>query len=402
MIQKCEDYLNSLCREIHQRPVGSKGNTQANTLFQETVNKFGWKVESTPFQAMDWNAEGAELQIGSDAFQVYPSPYSLGCSLEAQLVAAGTLTELENVIASGKLLLLHDELTREQLMPKNFVFYNPEEHQQIISLLEEKNPEAILAATSRNAALAGGVYPFPLIEDGDFQIPSVYLTESEGEKIFLRVGQVGKLTSHANRILTEGLNLVASKGRDQTRRIAISAHIDAKIDTPGAIDNATGVIVLLLLAESLKDYQGSTVIELLPFNGEDYYAASGQMIYLEQNQNRFKEILININIDGAGYCDGPSAFSPFNLPDDIKKCFDEVLSSTKNIHEGGPWYQGDHSIFVQQGVPAIAVTSQWFLENIDSQEITHTPKDHAGIVNCDKLVVITEGIANFIQKAYLD
>ncbi|RLD05124.1 MAG: hypothetical protein DRI65_09415 [Chloroflexota bacterium] len=220
--------------------------------------------------------------------------------------------------------------------------------------------------------------------------------------MLLRTGQVGKLTSHASRFLTERLNLVASKGWDQTRRIAISAHIDAKLDTPGAIDNATGVIVLLLLAERMKDYQGSTVIELLPFNGEDYYAASGQMIYLEQNQNKFNEIMININIDGAGYHKGPSAFSPFNLPDDIKKCFDKVLDSNENIHEGGPWYQGDHSIFIQQGVPAIAVTSQWFLENIDSQEITHTPKDQAGIVNCDKLLVITDGITDFIQNTYLD
>lgn len=402
MVQKCENYLNKLCREIHQRPVGSKGNQQANAFFQEVVEKFGWKVESTPFQALDWKSDGAELQFGLDDFQVFPSPYSLGCSLEAELVTAGNLTELENVFASGKLLLLHDKLTREQLMPKNFVFYNPEQHKQIIALLEEKEPGAILAATSRNAALAGGVYPFPLIEDGDFQIPSVYLTESVGQKLLLKAGQVGKLTSNASRVLTECLNLVARKGRDQTRRIAISAHIDAKLDTPGAIDNATGVIVLLLLAERLKDYRGNTVIELLPFNGEDYYAASGQMIYLKQNQDKFNEILININIDGAGYHEGYSAFSPFNLPDDIKKCFDDVLDSIENINEGGPWYQGDHSIFIQQGVPAIAVTSQWFLENIDSQEITHTPKDQAGIVNCDKLLVITAGIAEFIQKAYLD
>jgi len=140
---------------------------------------------------------------------------------------------------------------------------------------------------------------------------------------------------------------------------------------------------------------------LLPFNGEDYYAASGQMIYLEQNQDKFNEILININIDGAGYLEGPSAFSPFNLPDDIKKCFDDVLDSIEYINEGKPWYQGDHSIFLQQGVPAIAVSSQWFLENIDSQEITHTPKDHPAIVNCDKLVDITEALYNFILKAYL-
>jgi len=401
MIHNCDEYLKKLCLDIPQRLVGSEGNRQATSFFQKIVQDFGWVVESTPFQAMDWQDGGADLLVDGEKSQIFPSPYSKGCSLESYLIAAGSVEELEKIDTGGKLLLLHGELTKEQLMPKNFVFYNPEEHKQIIALLEKKEPGAILTATSRNAALAGGVYPFPLIEDGDFQIPSVYLTEEEGEKLLLKVGQVGNLRSDARRIQTDGYNLVARKGQDQNKRIAISAHIDAKINTPGAIDNATGVIVLLLLAEKLMDYQGDMMIELLPFNGEDYYAASGQMIYLDQNQGRFEEILLNINIDGAGFHEGPSAFSPFNLSEETQQSLDSVINSMDDIDEGGPWYQGDHSIFLQQGVPAIAVSSKWFLENIDSQELTHTPKDHPAIVNCDKLVDITEALHKFILKAYL-
>lgn len=401
MTRKCEEYLRKLCLDIPERPVGSEGNRRATAFFKKIVEDLGWEVESTPFQAMNWQHGGADFRVDQNEFEVFPSPYSLGCSLEADLIAAGTVEELEKVESAGNLLLLHGELTNEQLMPKNFVFYNPEQHQRIITLLEKKNPGAILAATSRNAALAGGIYPFPLIEDGDFQIPSVYLTEEVGKNLLPEVGKTGILTSRAQRIPAEGFNLVARKGHDQSRRIVISAHIDAKIDTPGAIDNATGVIILLLLAEKLKDYQGNTMIELLPFNGEDYFAASGQMIYLEQNKDRFEEILIDINIDGAGFHQGPSAFSPFNLAEDIHKCLGDELKSAEDIIEGRPWYQGDHSIFLQQGIPAIAVSSQWFLENIDNQDITHTPKDHPGIVNCDKLINITTAIDNFIQKAYL-
>ena len=396
----CEEYLDKLCQEIPQRPVGSKGNQEANDFFNEIVSTYGWNIESTLFEAMDWTAEKTNLRFGSEEFKIYPSPYSIGCSIEAEIVSAGNRNELEMINTAGKLLLLHGELTREQLMPKNFVFYNPDEHQQIIALLEEKKPGAILAATSRNAALAGGVYPFPLIEDGDFNIPSVYLTEEEGRKLLQKSGQIGKLESDARRIMNEGSNLVARKGEDRTRRIAISAHIDAKIDTPGAIDNATGVIVLMLLAEKLQAYQSDVMIELLPFNGEDYYAASGQMIYLEENRDRFDEFLININIDGAGYHQGPSVFSPFNLPNEIYLGLTKVLNSAEDILEGDPWYQGDHSIFLQQGVPAIAVTSKWFLDNIDTQEITHTPRDHAGIVNCDKLVDFTQCVFDFIQDVY--
>ncbi len=50
------------------------------------------------------------------------------------------------------------------------------------------------------------------------------------------------------------------------------------------------------------------------------------------------------------------------------------------ISEGKPWPQSDHSIFLQYCRPAIAVSSKWFIENVNSQDITHTPKDNIGIV----------------------
>ncbi len=152
---------------------------------------------------------------------------------------------------SEKVLFLHGEIAKEQLMPKNFVFYNPEEHQQIISLLEQGRPSAIVCATGRNAALAGGVYPFPLIEDGDFDISSVYMTEDEGDRLLPYVGNTVALKSAAKRVPGKGYNVTAKKGSHLDERVVITAHTDAKKGTPGAIDNATGVVVLLLLAKLL-------------------------------------------------------------------------------------------------------------------------------------------------------
>jgi aminopeptidase YwaD len=68
---------------------------------------------------------------------------------------------LKNTNIHDKIVLLIGEIAREQLMPKNFVFYNPEHHQEIIRLLETGAPQAIMAATGRDPQLAGGVYPFP-------------------------------------------------------------------------------------------------------------------------------------------------------------------------------------------------------------------------------------------------
>ncbi len=168
-------------------------------------------------------------------------------------------------------------------------------------------------------------------------------------------------------------------------KIVVTAHIDAKKGTPGAIDNATGVVVLLLLADLLKDYEGDRMIEIVAFNGEDYYAVPGQMNYVAANQNSFSNILLNINIDGAGYKEGPSAFSLFDLPEDLKNKVDKIIGQYPGICEGVLWPQGDHSIFLQFGVPSIAVSSKWFIDNINDQDITHTPKDKVEIADCRKV-----------------
>ena len=318
--------------------------------------------------------------------------------VEAELICVSSVVELEQAQITGKLLLLHGEIAKEQLMPKNFVFYNPEEHQRIISLHEKGAPSAIICATGRNASLAGGAYPFPLIEDGDFDIPSVYMTEEEGNKLLLSAGRKVSLSSISRRVPGKGSNVVAQKGSPSGQRIVVTAHIDAKKGTPGAIDNASGVVVLLLLAELLGNYAGDRLIELVALNGEDYYAVPGQMLYLAQNQDRFHEILLNINIDGAGFLEGDLAFSFYDLPSDIEHQAKEIINRFPGITQGPPWVQGDHSIFIQYGCPAMAVSSRWFTDHIDNQDITHTPKDNIDIVSSHKLVEIAQALDLFIRR----
>ncbi len=89
---------------------------------------------------------------------------------------------------------------------------------------------------------------FPLIEDGDFDIPSVFMTEEEGKKLEKYIGRQAHLLSRSERISGKSYNVIGKKNPEKAKRIVISAHIDAKKGTPGAIDNAAGVIVLLLFS----------------------------------------------------------------------------------------------------------------------------------------------------------
>lgn len=398
LTEKAKSYLDVLCSEIGERRVGSEKNRQATAYAKSVLKESGWHAESTELLAIDWKSEGATLTCNKESFEVFSSEYALGCSVEDELIAINTVAKLEQTNIQDKIVLLYGEIASQQIAPKNFPFWNPEEHQHLISLLERGNPQALICATERNAISAGGVYPFPLFEDGDFDIPSVYMKDTEGEKLLAYAGQVVELESKAIRIPATAFNIIGRKSNQTKKRIVITAHIDTKIGTPGAIDNGTGVTVILLLAELLKEISPNYPIELVILNGEDYYGAPGQVKYVEQNAGKFGEILLNINIDGAGYKEELSCFSPFNLPENILDALHEVLGDTPQIVEGLPWFQGDHSMFLQNGCPAIAVSSQWFIENFENQELTHTPKDNLNVVNYERVAECALGIVEIIQK----
>ena len=153
----------------------------------------------------------------------------------------------------------------------------------------------------------------------------------------------------------------------------------------------------MLLSGLLRDYDGSRQIELAAFNGEDYYAVPGQMNYIAANEGKFGNMILDINIDGAGYHEGPSAFSEFSLPEELSAKLARIIDRYPGITTGPQWPQGDHSIFVQFGVPAVAVTSKWFIDNMENQDVTHTPKDRPEITDCHRLVEIANALNEFIR-----
>jgi aminopeptidase YwaD len=314
--------------------------------------------------------------------------------LQAALAIVTTVEELETVDGKGKILLLCGEIAKEQLMPKNFPFYNPEEHQRIIGLLEHQAPAAIVAATRENPEMAGAVYPFPLIEDGDFDIPSVFMTEAEGNRLAVYAGKEISLEIDASRSPGRGCNVIARKG-DPRRRVVFFAHIDAKDGTPGAIDNAAGTVILLLLAELLADYSGSLGVELVAMNGEDYYSSPGEKLYLQQNEGRFGEIVLGVNIDGAGYILGNTAFSLYDCPAGLSQDLRQIFAAYPGLVEGEPWYQGDHGLFIMNQRPALAITSERVMEL--ETNIVHTAKDRLEIVDPARLAEVALALRSAIR-----
>lgn len=391
---KADHWLRALCVDIANRCVGSDGNRAATALVEAAWTASGWRTSRQEFACLEWTDSGAKLTSASgDAFDVYPSPYSPGCDVVAPLVVCETVDQVEALDATGAILLLRGPVASEALFPRNYPFVSFDEHQRIYRAVDAALPVAVLGATARSPQTASAQYPTPLFDDGDFTIPSVYLTEEEGVRLATLAGASVHLVIESTRKPATGWNPVAESGNPAGDEVIVCAHVDTRPDTPGALDNATGVVSLLLLAEVLAGSVHNLRVELVAFNGEDHYSAVGETVWL-QKRTDFERIRLAANVDDAGYIKGSTAWSLYGCPPAQEETIARVFSDYAGVTPGEPWVQSDHSIFIQRGVPALALTTTELAEVMGT--ITHTEHDTIDLVDTGKLVEIALALRDLI------
>jgi len=94
----------------------------------------------------------------------------------------------------------------------------------------------------------------------------VYTIDRVGARLAQLDGTTVHLISHAERIPSTGVNVLGRLNPFAMEKIVICVHVDNKVNTPGALDNAAGVTTLLLLADLLKVFTGPYAIEPTVWN----------------------------------------------------------------------------------------------------------------------------------------
>ena len=242
----------------------------------------------------------------------------------------------------------------------------------------------------------GGRYPYPLIEDGDFDLPNAYTTDKVGEELVVLAGDQAELTIESERVSLPARQLTAARGPVGAPRAIAMAHIDSKGGSPGAIDNATGVAALLGIAELLSEYDGPYRVELIPMNGEDYYGSIGEHLFVAQNEGRWEELLGTVNMDAIGAKGGQTAASLYAVDERVGELIGRVVRRHDTVSLGEEWYESDHSIVASQGRPTVALTSTSFREL--SATVTHTEKDTLDLVDPSLVAAAAEFVADLVRS----
>lgn len=390
------EHLDALCSFQPDRRPGSDGNRQATEYVAGHLARGGWDVSTPEFEVMDWRTDGGALQVGGDSIEVTPSPYGLGVVATGPIRVLREVADLRRPDLGGSIAVLAGALAAEPLTPKAYPFYSSDEHAAIVAALEAAAPAAVLAVTGKYPALCGALDPYPLIEDGDFMIPTANLRPVDAESLLDNDGSVATLEIQSERWRSTAENVIATRGA-QAPRITVIAHIDTKPGTPGAVDNAAGVVVLLMLAELLAPHREPHLpvgVELLAVNGEDHYAAPGELAWLADHEAHLDDIPLVINIDGAGYRGGRTAYSTYNLDEGLARHVDTSFGAAKTLIPGPEFYQSDHAIFAMRGRSAVAITTELVDEMLETlfHSSDDTPSQVADVLVAD----VADAIANLI------
>jgi len=327
LLKDLNEILYYISVEIGERLTGSENNRRVERYAANYSRKQGGDLELQPFDCLDFKTDGASLFFKGQTIPVKPSYYTTGCDVTSEYAAVSTVDALEASDLKGKIAVLYGELTKEQLMPKSFPFYNPKRHQEIIRLLEEKEPAAIVTVTEKDESV---------FEDGDFAIPSVYVTKKEGKGLLENDGEM-HLVINATRKESQGANVIARLNPEKDKKLVVTAHLDTKQGTPGALDNATGIAVLLLLSQLIQPEDIDFCLELLLLNGEDHYAIPGQRAYMDTYLKTPQDIICAINCDGVGLKNSPTTVMFMEGERELDRQLKDRLAEHPDLEEIDPW-----------------------------------------------------------------
>jgi aminopeptidase YwaD len=398
LTQAAGDHVAALCAAEPDRRPGSEGNRAAVASTAGAFERAGWEVDTPEFACTDWETEGGSLTVGGTAIDLVPSPYGLGVSAAGPIRLLTERPDPGRSDLAGSIVVLHGAAASEPLTPKAFPFYGSEEHTAVIDALEAAAPAAVIAVTGKYPALCGALDPFPLIEDGDFAIPTANLRPGDAGPVLGGEGAPAEVEIRSRRWLTTARNTIATRG-PRRPRVTVIAHLDSKPGTPGAVDNAAGVAVLLMLAEILSPERRPHLdvgVELLAVNGEDHFAAPGEVHWLAANEDHLDDIVLAVNIDGAGYRGAGTAYSAYNLDGDQTARLEQAAAGRKSLVPGPPFFQSDHAIFAMRGRPAAAFTTEAFDEMLET--LFHAPSDTPDRVDASLLLDIALAIADLIAS----
>lgn len=204
----------------------------------------------------------------------------------------------------------------------------------------------------------------------------------------------------------EGINIIATKPGASPTFYVLSSHYDTVPNSPGADDDATGVITNLAIAAALAPCQTDVSLKFIAFDQEERRMTGAHHFARSMaNANQADQILGNIQVEMTGWdsnsdgafnivhCDKPDSMFLANAIDDAVKVNNLPLYSVSGCTE-----RSDHQAFWAIDRPAIAVSELFFADVPDKTPCYHKTCDTYDKVNFEYMDQLARALTHTTLK----
>jgi aminopeptidase YwaD len=145
------------------------------------------------------------------------------------------------------------------------------------------------------------------LPSGRFEIPCVSISSKSGQELLMKLIDEGTCTIRLNvraqtgNVVSQNIIGIIEGHRWKDEKILLTAHLDSVIGSPGANDNASGLAVLLDIAELLGGERQAKTIQFVAFGSEEPNPyCMGSRFYVREHGDELENIKALLNFDQVG------------------------------------------------------------------------------------------------------
>lgn len=325
--------LNVLC--VPRTP-GSIGERQICEYIEDRVKKLGVLLVRDPFSFRVAQTEGAGIRVNNHVIpaSAYPNSLDTGAdgkggrliyvpriSQAVHMDVEGTIVMTDDPFDERCLSILSDGKAIGTIVHSGLPLLNSQTYEQYMPYEPQSNTITALKISSSDAA---------------------YLLSQENKNVFMYyISKVKQISSK---------NLYALlPGRDNSQELIICAHYDTVPNSPGALDNLSGVIILIKILEGILKIERKTAVRLCWFGAEEFgCAGSKHFISNEGKKNTVWPCIINIDSADCALGYDELYYNSFN-----KELLNKLIIPHNSIKISEQIYGGDNRSFLDVGVSSI-------------------------------------------------
>jgi len=345
--------LSTLCKGVGSRFTGSGGESKAEEIIANEFGKLGLSTSEDVFDLEIWSCKEALLSIiEPERAEVecqpvsYTGPTNGRMRGEAIFIETASPFDMAKVSVGGKVGVMAGSIGGS---------HSPEEGSDKLRRLILSGLRALVMIEDRvptSWVRAEGIPPFWFKEG---TMPMVSVSFQDGLKLRKKGVEVEMLIDSSTRYVKSRNIVVDIPGR-RSEVISVTAHHDTVPNSVGACDNASGVAILLQLADILSKRKNERTIRLISFGAEEQLSV-GATSYASRNIGVDGEIILEINLDGVGAGIGAnevSVIGGIGLRDYVESILADCGYSAEVKSDVSPF--SDHYPFSMHGIPSV-----WFM-----------------------------------------